>query len=102
MIDKIIKYFSPKNDSKPIEYTYFQMVDYLKNHYRYEWIIIGQMDEEKMARKLSNMSFDELKTLFKHVLRIEDECYSLNKTKRSSKWLVHFLKIEEKINKWMI
>ena len=85
MIDKIKKYFMPKNKDETSEFTYLQMVEYLKSHYRYEMFIIGQINERSMSKRLSDMSFNDIKTLFDRVLKIEKESSSLNNIERNKK-----------------
>ena len=85
MIDKIKKYFMPKNKDETSEFTYLQMVEYLKSHYRYEMFIIGQINERSMSKRLSDMSFNDIKTLFDCVLKIEKESSSLNNIERNKK-----------------
>ncbi|SVE45318.1 uncharacterized protein METZ01_LOCUS498172 [marine metagenome] len=85
MISKVRKYFleylntKKREDGNKIpEFTYLQMIVLLKDHYRYEAIINGQMSEKRMNRRLSPMSFDEIKKLFDSVLKIEMEKYNTN------------------------
>jgi len=85
MIGKIKKYFleyfntKKREDGNKIpEFTYLQMIVLLKDHYRYEAIINGQMSEKRMNRRLSSMSFDEIKKLFDSVLKIEMENYKVD------------------------
>ena len=63
MIDKIKKYFMPKNkDEKSelkYEFTYLQMIAYLKNHYRYEMLIIGQINEKSMKNQRKSKKIKE-------------------------------------------
>ena len=86
MIGKMKKYFlehfntkKREGENKIPEFTYLQMVELLKNHYRYETIITGQIRERTMNRRLSSMSFDSIKELFDSILEIENESFLLNK-----------------------
>ena len=80
MIEKIKNYFIPKKKEKEAahEYTYFDMISFLKLHYKYEMNITGQINENTMNRRLSDMSFGEIKELFEYVLKVEKESSSLN------------------------
>lgn len=80
MIEKIKNYFIPKKKEKEEapKYTYFDMLSFLKLHYKYEMNITGQINENTMNRRLSDMSFGEIKELFEYVLKVEKESSSLN------------------------
>lgn len=51
--------------------SYKFMVEYLNSHYKHEAFVTGQIDQGHMEKKLSNMTFDQVKELFDSILKIK-------------------------------
>ena len=70
LVQTAAKHIVAENKKKlPSIDSYKIMIEHLRNHYKHEALRTGHIDQGHMEKKLSNMSFDQVKELFDELYR---------------------------------